>query len=168
MDEKRVPTQFLDLRSQDFGPRQEDPGSRIQKVGRPPPTRLISIPDRVRKEDEVVAELDHTQGTFSEISRRWMKTAKSTCLAVWDSATRAANDLVRTLRNRNASVGRVISLEQDVSLRLRADEQAPSTMTLESGASIVIYPEIEAPTGWIAARAPSGELGYVSAEQVLS
>ena len=74
MEEKRVPTQFIDLKTQDFGPRQEDPGSRIQKVGRPPPTRLIEVhPERVRKDDEVLAELDSTKGTFSEKSRRWAK-----------------------------------------------------------------------------------------------
>jgi hypothetical protein len=163
MEEKRVPTQFLDLKSQDFGPRQEDPGSRIQKVGRPPPTRLIEIilPQRMRKDDEVLADLDHTQGTISELSRRWAKQALSICLATWDSA-------VRAVRTGNMTVGRTVTLEREVPLRARAEDQAPSTLTMASGASIVIYPEIDAPAGWIAARAPSGELGYVAAEQVLS
>jgi hypothetical protein len=162
VEDKRVPTQFLDLKSQDFGPKQEDPGSRISKVGKPPPTKLIEIhPERVRKNDEVLAALDRTPPTFSENGRRWAKHAMSICLATWDSAMRA-------VRNVNgSSVGRAVTLEHDVELHARAEDQSPVTLSIPSGVSIVIYPEIDAPSGWIAARAPSGELGYVAAENVL-
>jgi len=173
MVEKRVPTQFLDLKSQDFGPRQEEAGSRIQRVGKPPPTELIEIhPERVRKDSDVLADLDQTQGTFAERSRRWARNAVTVCITTWDSAMRAARDASRSLREaaghkNGTSIGRAITLQSDVMMQARAEDNSPPTVKLSAGSTIIIYPEIDTPGGWLAARAPSGELGYLLADRVL-
>lgn len=171
---ERVPTQFIDLKSEDFGPsKQEDPGSRISGLAKPPPTELIQThPESIRREEDVLAELDHTQGTFSEKARRFARIAAAACVSTWTEASKLATEATRAIREaagqRLRETSRAVTLNQDVSLHLRAEENAPEVLKLISGASIVLYPEIDAPSGWIAARAPSGELGYVRAERVLS
>jgi hypothetical protein len=159
-EDKRVPTQFIDLKSEDFGPRQEQEGARLQKVGKPPPTEFIPIPQRVRKDSDVLADLTR-QRSLAGVSRRIAKGAVSIALATWDVVREVS-------RQRNGNVGKSITLMHDEPLRLRADDRAPFTLKLKAGTTIIVYPEIDAPAGWLAARAPGGELGYVSAERVLS
>src|SRR5688572_9889343 len=168
MADKRVPTQFIDLKTQDFGPKQEDLGSRVQKVGKPPPTEFIQIPEHVRDPGDVILELHSRRARLLEKSKRLAKTAAMVCLATWDSAKRAATRAVKDAVHRNGAViGRVLTLEQDTVLRARADDSAPASVELRAGMAIVVYPEIDAPEGWTAARAPSGELGYITSNRDL-
>ncbi len=171
MAEKRVPTQFLDLKTEDFGPRQEEAGARIRQVGRPPPTEFIQThPERVRPEEEVLAELDHSQSTLSARSRRLARTAASMWTATWDFSVRLAVEARRALRDAGSGreIGRMITLDQDATLRLRADVRAPVVAELRAGARLVTYPEIDAAVGWMVARAETGELGYVEGALIAS
>ena len=170
MADKRAPTQFVDLTTEDFGPTQEDLGSRVRKVGKPPPTEFIQIPEHVRDSGDVILELESRRARLLERSRRLAKGAVSICLATWDNARRAALRTVTQALHRNGTatgIGRIVMLEEDEPLRLRADEKAPFNIKMEAGSKIIVYPEIDAPAGWIAARAPGGELGWVSTERLL-
>jgi hypothetical protein len=69
-------------------------------------------------------------------------------------------------QRKEITAGRTLTLEHDEVLRLRAAESAPFTIKMAAGSTIVIYPEIDAPAGWIAARAPGGELGWMSIEHL--
>jgi len=168
MADKRVPTQFIDLKTTDFGPqKQEVLGSRVQKVGKPPPTEFIQIPEHVREPGDVILELESRRARLLERSRRLAKNAVSICISTWDSTKRAVmRSISDATQRKELTAGRVITLQHDEELRLRPDLAAPFTMRMAAGATIVIYPEIDAPEGWIAARAPGGELGWVSIERL--
>lgn len=163
---ERPRTQFLDLKSADFGPRQEEAGARIDRLGRPPPTELIQThPEQVRREEDVVAELDATQTTLAARGRRFSRSAVAMARRVVEAARYLAADVARSLERKEPR--QRIELDEEASLSLLPAEDAPALLALEKGTSLVVYLEIDAPPGWVAVRAPAGELGYLRAEQLV-
>lgn len=158
---ERPPTQFLPLESQDFGPEQEEAGARIRGLARPPPTETIRTHvESVRSSADVLSEIGTTQRALSVQSRRIAKRALSIWVATIDSAVRLARE-ARAPRER--AVERM-SARFAAPLSVRPAAGAPIAASLEAGAIVLVYPEVEAPEGWIAAQARTGELGYVRAD----
>lgn len=165
---ERVPTQFIEtFKSSDFGPEQEEAGARIDKLARPPPTELIEThSETVRPGDEVVAELDQTQRSMPERGRRAAKVARAIWDATVDGAVRFANEAQRAL-GRDEKAGEMLTVADDCSLVRLPKMEAEEVVQLLRGARVVAFSEIEAPPGWIATRAPNGELGYVPAHHLI-
>lgn len=164
---ERPRTQFLDLKSADFGPRQEEAGARIARLARPPPTELIETHQgQVRAEEEVLAELDATQTTLAARSRRVTRVASLLARQALDAARHLAADVSRALKKEET--WRVMEVARPTPLSLLPEEDTETVLPLEAGTRVVVYLEIDAPPGWVGVRTPSGQLGYLPSERLIA
>lgn len=58
-------------------------------------------------------------------------------------------------------------LAKNSALRARANLSSSPLVELRAGATLTVYPEHEAPTGWVLAQASDGEIGFLPAEHLV-